>query len=161
MALPSQTTLLAKDANFHPVQGILGTLGNNPDNAPSIIESTLVQIAIALNTVTVLNDAGTRSFLLNVGDVYELALILPVVASNNATMCFGIAFGDSTDPAAGDFAALPAAAGLANNTRGYAWSPWWNPDPYRFKALPGQRKIALKNLVALGAIPTVQLRRLS
>ncbi len=162
MAMPSQITSLPKDANFFPVQGVLGTLGNNADAAaaPSPIEATTVQIAIAINTVTVLTDTGTKSFLLNVGDVYELALVLPVTASNNDTMCFGVAFGDGTDPAAGDFAALPAAAGLANSTRGLIWNPWRNPDPWRFKAEPGQRRIALKNLVALVAIPTVQLRRM-
>lgn len=160
MTIPSQATLLPQDARYHPIQNYLGTLGNNPDNAPSPIESTLVQIAIAINTVTVLTDAGTKSFLLTVGDCYELSLVLPVTASNNATMVFGVAFGDATDPAAGDFAGLPAGAGLANAVRQLTWSPWFNSDPFRFKALPGQRKIALKNLVALGAIPTVQLRRM-
>lgn len=134
------------DAIDNPVPA-LGSYAPNADAAANVAgESRIVLLTgVTINLVTVLTGGN---FLLKTGHVYEIRGLGFQLGFDIAF--FQIGFGMNTDPVAGTFSALPGAAGGANGIDGLAWCPFMDP-PFVFVALPGQNRIALKNMTAFPA----------
>lgn len=145
------------DQGMFPVQ-VLGSMLPNKDG--SVVAGRIVLLNPNTNDVTLMTQATNPApandivFLLRAYHVYEMRQFNNAlgVATSFVQLCFG----NGTDPVSGDFKALPAAGA---GVQGGGWE-LFSDLVYTFSALPGQERLALKNMGAVGATTYVAIREL-
>ena len=147
---------MPQDQNFHPIQ-VLGSMW--PNKAGDVVASRIINLNDAIDIVTVLTQATDPApaddivLLLKPYHIYRLEAVGLALATNLTWL--QLMFGDTADPVAGDFKVPPiAGAGI----QGALWNLSWPVKD--FVALPGQRRLAVKNMTAIVATVYVSLSEL-
>lgn len=121
-------------------------LGSSAPNktADYTVESRIVRLtsgAAGVTQFTGASGSGLTAMFLEPYGIYELSCLVPPLGTVTSAFWLFLMFGKDTDPASGDFPAVPAAGAPKD---AWAWNPWIKPS-FEFTALPGQKRLAGKN----------------
>lgn len=135
----------ATDANGNTIPKALGAYGSNKDaghpDSDGQAKTWVVKLTNTAATVTLISGTnGANTFVLKTGSVYRFEL-LGVAITEKAFIQF--LFGENTAPDTN--ITIPTVAGGTNGVTAMAWT---GRDPLIYKALPGQKHLA----VAIGPV---------